>query len=260
MPAPRKKRRTHDADAEAPGTERRPASKTKGIGERFDWSVLLPSSASASSSSSLHMPLTSLRRALVWEDTHEDHPEEEEITEVVHADEAHDFAAADIVNETEDLEETSQKEGLLKDLHWPADVVSEVYQSSTSLVHRCVSGLSKSNADVDVDLSCVVDEAAQATADMREEAENLAVMQHVLGQSFMDHSNAAASEAKALALGLLPGLEETEIDPEADRRQRLLLARHASDLPDVQNTPCCPILLPSVPLTHTHTHTHTQTH
>ena len=62
-------------------------------------------------------------------------------------------------------------------------------------------------------------------------------MQHVLGQSFLYHSTAAASEAKALALGLLTGLDETETDPEAERRQRLLLARHASDLPEVRNTP-----------------------
>ena len=154
------------------------------------------------------------------------------------ADEAHDYAASDIKCESDDLEEGSQNEGLLKDLHWPVKVEADVYQSASGLLHRCVSGLSKSDADVDnEDLSGVADEAAEATADMMEETESLAVMQHVLGQSFLDYSTAAASEAKALALGLLTGLNETETDPEAERRQRLLLARHASDLPEVRNTP-----------------------
>ena len=69
----RKRRKTVAREAVPLGTEEKPVPKTGGSVERFGWSVLLPSSGSGASSS-LHMPPTSLRRVLVWEDTHEDHP------------------------------------------------------------------------------------------------------------------------------------------------------------------------------------------
>ena len=65
---------------------------------------------------------------------------------------------------------------------------------------------------------------------MSVEADNLAIMQHVLGESYLPDSSAAATEAKAAALGLLAGIEE---DSSMERLQRELLARHASDLPEV---------------------------
>ena len=80
----RKRRKTVAREAVPLGTEEKPVPKTGGSVERFGWSVLLPSSGSGASSS-LHMPPTSLRRVLVWEDTHEDRPEGEDHAKVVNA-------------------------------------------------------------------------------------------------------------------------------------------------------------------------------
>ena len=213
------------AAADPPPTEKRR--------QRFpyQWSLHIPEAVHASSSSSAQTDRTVVRK-LSWEESQDDHTPG--AADQVHEDEAHDVEAVEAECEAGLLEEGAAKEGLLPDLRWPTPkVLTSVFEASRTLTHRCVAAIARSTdaAEETVPMDDVDLGSPEA---MSVEADNLAIMQHVLGESYLPDSSAAATEAKAAALGLLAGVEE---DSTTERLQRELLARHAADLPEVSFPP-----------------------
>ena len=221
----KKKKPGPEPHAEPPPTEPRRSRYA------YEWSLHLPQSVRPSSSSSIDTD-RSVVRQLGWEEPHQDHVAGQ--TDVVHEDEAHDPLAVELECEAELMEEGAAKEGLLRDVRWSTrELLAQVSDASRTLTKKCVAALSADDDAADVGTDDMFD--ADAVAAMSAETDSLAVMQHVLGQSYMPDSSAAATEAKAAALGLLVGVDD--VDPADDRVQRRLLAKHASDLPEVRCLP-----------------------
>jgi hypothetical protein len=211
--------------AEAPPTEPRRSRYA------YEWALHLPQSVRPSSSSSIDTD-RSVVRQLAWEEPHQDHVLGE--SDVVHEDETHDSLAVELECEADLMQEGAAKEGLLPDVRWSSqELLAQVSDASRTLTKKCVDALNPDDEVADGVADDMFD--PDAVAAMSAETDSLAVMQHVLGQSYMPDSSAAATEAKAAALGLLVGVDD--VDPADDHVQRRLLAKHASD-PEVRCLPC----------------------